>query len=250
MKLMVLKLTALILLASGTMVAGASAVLQLIIRHQGGTNPTMEKFCLWPDNGDITAMRVDDGPAWQIANGLTPPQQALYIQTGGIGPYCGGSGLTQRQIDDINGSGFLASVRARIIDGPAWDAAGKVSAFISVAGFGPRRWDIGLASDGQGNTLVVLPSDVSEINYTYFSYTPFNNPPLLLTGTNYHLYQLSYSPITQTASLFVDSVQQVTGYQGATVDGGTVNSNYGLAFGSVNTGTARFAASELNSGQF
>jgi YVTN family beta-propeller protein len=155
-----------------------------------------------------------------------------------------------QQISDINSRGFLISLKARIVAGPTYDGAGtqKVSAIVAVAGFHPsRRFDIALASDGQGNTLVILPSVISASGGG-FSYTPFGSP-VLVTGTDYHLYQLSYEPMTQTAALFVDGVKVVTGYPGSQITSGVTANNFGLAFGSLDDATANFALAELDSGQ-
>ena len=226
----------------------------VIIYHQGDTDPATENFGLWPFNGEMaTAPLADDNgqAAWQIANSGSSDQQALYSQKGGTGPfYPDGSGLTQQQIDDINGRGFIMSLRARIVQGPTYDRNGtqEVSAFVSVAGFHEfLRFDIALASDGQGNTLVILPSTIT-FNGAFFSYTPFGSP-LLLTGMDYHLYQLSYDPVTETAGLFVDGVLQVTGYPGSRISGGATANNFGLAFGSLNNATANFALAGLDSDQ-
>jgi YVTN family beta-propeller protein len=142
------------------------------------------------------------------------------------------------------------SFRARIVAGPTYDGAGtqKVSAIVAVAGFLPsRRFDIALASDGRGNTLVILPSVISASGGA-FSYTPFGSP-VLVQATDYHLYQLSYDPMTQTAALFVDGVKVVTGYPGSQITGGVTANNFGLVFGSIDDATANFALAELDSGQ-
>jgi hypothetical protein len=244
---MVFGLMALALLSSGPSQAQAD----VIILHQADTDPTTENFGLWPYNGGITTMPVA-GEAWQITNTGSSYQQALYSQKGGTGPfYPGGSGLTPQQINDINANGFIMSLQARIIQGPTYDLNGtqKASAAVGVAGFRDnKRFDIGLGSDGQGNTLVILPSLLDFHGGTFFSYTPFGSP-LLVPGTDYHLYQLSYDPTTVTAALFVDGVQQVTGYPGAAASGGATELNFGLFFGSFDNATANFALAELDSGQ-
>jgi hypothetical protein len=226
----------------------------VIISHQGDTDPTTENFGLWPFNGGIAtaALANDNGlAAWQIANTSSSDQQAYYNQLGGTGPFDpGGSGLTQQQANAINANGFVMSLRARIVQGPTYDPNGtqKVSTDITVAGFNGSRYDIGLGSDGNGNTLVVLPTAVTFNRGTFFSFTPFGSP-LLVPGNGYHLYQLSYNPGTGTAALFVDGVLRVTGYGGTGVNGGATANNYGLAFGSTDGATSNFNLAELDSGQ-
>jgi hypothetical protein len=141
------------------------------------------------------------------------------------------------------------SLRARIVQGPTYDPSGtqKISTDIAVAGFNGSRFDIGLGSDGHGNTLVVLPKSIS-FDGDVFSFAPFGSP-LLISGADYHLYQLSYNPGTGTASLFVDGVEKETGYVGSTVTGGASANNFGLTFGSTDNATSNFALAELQSGQ-
>ena len=226
---------------------------EVIIRHQADTDPTTENFGRWPYNGGITARPVvdDDGSAaWQIANTGSSDQQAAYSQLGGTGPYYpDGSGLTQQEIDRINARGFLMSLEARIIQGPTYDPNGtqEISGAVGIAGFsGASRFDIALASDGQGNTLVILPSDINFHDGSFFSYTPFGSP-LLIPGTDYHRYQLSYDRATRTADLFVDGVLQVTDYPGSAVQGGATANNFGLGFGSFDGATVNFTFAELRS---
>ncbi len=223
--------------------AGVEAQAATISGHLGDNDPTTEGFDLWPWNGGITtaALPNDNGwTAWQIQNTGTP-QQAVYYQSGG---------LTSAHIDEIQTNGFTLSLRARVIDGPTYDPTGtqQVSAAIAVAGFSNVRFDIGLGSDGLGNTLVILPSDIIEVGGSTFSYTSFGSP-LLVSGNDYHLYQLSYDPTTMEASFFLDGILRWTGYAGATVSGGSVADNFGLAIGALNNATANFALAELKSGQ-
>jgi hypothetical protein len=197
-----------------------------------------------------TAALVNDNgwAAWQIAN-IGSPQQAIYSQKGGTGPYYPeGSGLTQAHIDDILANGFILSLRARIVQGPTYDVDGtqQPSAAVAVAGFSGFRFEIALGSDGLGNTLVVLPSAVNQVG-SIFSYEPFGSP-LVVSGTDYHLYQLSYDPVSIEASLFIDGVLQATGYGGAGVSGGAVANNFGLELGALNLATANFALAKLESG--
>jgi hypothetical protein len=225
----------------------------LIISHQGNTDPTTENFGLWPFNGGITTSPLANDlglAAWQIANPGSTNQQAFYNQLGGTGHIDpGGSGLTQAEIDAINSYGFTMSLQARIIQGPTYNPGGNglFSVDITVAGFNGHRYDIELVSDGNGNTLVILPS-LTSFDGTHFTSTPFGTP-LLITGNGYHLYQLTYDPTTGQAALFVDGVESVSDYLGTAVSGGATSNNYGLAFGVVDDATGNFALASLSSGQ-
>lgn len=224
-----------------------------IAAHAGDTSPTTENFGLWPFNGSISvaALPHDHGhAAWQIANSGSTNEQAYYNLLGGTGGYdSGGSGLTAPQIKSINKHGFTVSLRARLVQGPIYISGGTnlFSIGATVAGFNDMRYDIDLGSDGNGNTLVILPT-LTSFNNVVFTATPFG-APLLIEGTGYHLYQLSFDPTTQLATLYVDGAEQVVGYPGSSVSGGATANNYGLAFGSVNDATGNFALVKLVSGQ-
>ena len=151
----------------------------------------------------------------------------------------------------MQADGFVLSVNARIVTGPTYQADGtqQPTSMVTVAG-AVGRFDLESGLDGTGNTQVVLPNAVTETGGgSGFSAADFQDTPLLVSGTGYHLYQLTYDPTTQTASLSVDGTLERTGYAGVTsVSGGTTNSNYGLVFGSLNYGTTNFAAVTITVG--
>ncbi len=222
-----------------------------ISQHVGSSDPLTEGFGFWPFNGGVaTAAIPNDGgvPACQIASTGGSPQ-AIYIQLGGTGPYLGSSGLTDAQIADIIANGFILSMRARVVSGPTYDVNGsqQVSAAIAVAGFSGVRFDISLGTDGLGNTVVLVPQTITFVG-GFFKNDPFGST-FLVPGNGYHLYQLSYDPISLTATLLIDGVVMTTGYAGSTVSGGVVANNFGLGFGAVNLATANFAMAKLESGQ-
>jgi len=229
--------------------AGPAAALTPIVTHSGGTDPLTEGFGFWPYNGAIAASSQPDGgnQVWQIQNSGNANLQAFYGQAGGIGPFLissGASGLTQAEIDAINANGFTMTLDARIVQGPTYSPGGTFTIDESVAGFNGNRYDIQLGSDGAGNTLVILPTFTSFNASANFTSTPFGTP-LLIAGTGYHQYQLSYDPVSGSATLYIDGVQRVTGYTGSAVAGGATQWNYGLVFGVANDGTGNFAGASL-----
>ncbi len=241
------------LLAGLAMLAlpGKAAV---IITHQGAADPTTENFGIWPFNGSssFAALANDQGrAAWQITNtGPAGNQQSFYNQLGGTGPFdTGGSGLTQAEVNAISAGGFTMSLQARIVQGPSYSAAtgNLFSIDETVAGFNGQRYDIALGGDGHGNTLVILPTLVS-FSGGVFSASAFGTP-LLVSGTGYHLYQLSFDAATGQASLYIDGTRDITGYTGSAVTGGATANNYGLAFGTANLATGNFAFAQLATGQ-
>jgi hypothetical protein len=227
----------------------------IVISAAGDTNPTTENFGLWPFNGGIAtaALPNDLGvAAWQIKSEGSSDEQAVYNQLGGTGPFdAGGSGLTQQETNEINAQGFVMSLDARVVSGPIFDPSGSglFSIVSTLTGISGRRFDIDLGLNASGNTVVDLANTVSFNGGSFFSSTPFGSP-VTISGNGYHLYQLSYDPLTATATLFVDGVEEISGYAGAAVSGGAVANNYGLAFGSVDDATGNFARVELDLGQF
>jgi hypothetical protein len=233
-----------------------------IATHQGSSNPLSEGFGYWPYNGNISSAPLADDmgmPAWEVLNGgPSGNEQAAYQQLGGNGPY--GGGLTAAQAADISAHGFVMSLRARVVSGPTYSSTSSpqylVSGGSSVAGFNGYRYDIALANDGSGNTLVILPTLVGFNGQ--FSYTPYQAPQspdcssgatYCVSGAGYHLYQLSYDPQSGTASLYVDGSEVLTGYAGSAVSGGATANNYGLVFAALNDAEINFNYVDLQSGE-
>lgn len=246
-----LNLTLVSIVLSMNLVLAGAVQADLIGQHAGSESPVNEGFGEWPFNGGLSAIALPDDAgeqAWQIAN-TSLTAQALYIQVGGVGPYLGGSGLTAAEIDDVKTDGFILTMRARVISGPVYDESGsqQISAFISVAGFSEFRFELGLGTDGSGNTIVVLAQSISP-DGGGFKHAPFGST-IFVTGNDYHTYQLSYDPTSLEADLRIDGVVRATGYPGSGVSGGAVSPNIGLFFGTVNLATANFAMAKLESGQ-
>jgi len=236
---------------SALVLIAASTSAQVISQYVASADPTTEGFGLWPFNGGTatTPLPNDQGVvAFQIQNTGVNNEQAYYEMIGGTGPYnAQGSGLTTVQASEISTQGFTLSLGARIVQGPALGSNGLFSVNATVAGFDGFRYDIDLGTDGNSNTTVVLPSQ------TTFSGGLFGGTstvaPLVLIGTVYHLYQLSYNPTSGTATLYIDGIARENGYGGSGVSGGATANNYGLAFGVVNNATGNFANVELAIGQ-
>jgi hypothetical protein len=238
-----------VLSALALMAASASA--QVIANYAANADPTTEGFGLWPYNGGIatTALSNDQGlAAFQIQNTGANNEQAYYEMLGGTGPYnAQGSGLTSSQASEISTQGFTLSLQARVVQGPASGSTDVFSVNATVAGFNGFRYDIDLGSDGSSNTVVVLPTQTA---YAGGQFTGTGGvAPLVLTGTGYHLYQLSYNPSSGMATLYVDGIARENGYAGSSVSSGATANNYGVAFGVANNATGNFADVQLAIGQ-
>src|SRR5208283_1885219 len=113
-------------------------------------------------------------------------------------------------------TGFTETLVARVDRNnglaPAWD--GQSSAVIGFATTGlefaplDRRFDITLAINSQGNTVVVLPTAVSLGPNDVVVATGLTDT---LTDSAYHTYQLYYNPATSSANLYIDGNLALSG---------------------------------------
>jgi len=146
--------------------------------------------------------------------------------------------LTSQQQADVANNGFVLTLVGRVIQGtaPAYTTVAPVT--IAGADFdtGVVRWEFDLGLDANGNTVVSLPTTVSVgpggvIEETGASYT------LTVAGNGYNTYQLIEAPDASTASLFVDGVEEFSGFTGETAfihDQGLVFSAYSGGQGNFN----------------
>jgi len=233
--------------------ATTTASAQVIAHYAANADPASEGFGLWPYNGTIStnALATDqDLAAFQIKNTGPSDEQAYYTMLGGSGPYGSngqGSGLTTAQISEISTQGFTLSLAARVVQGPVMDGNGFYSLNASVAGFDNYRYDIDLGTNVNGDTIVVLPTVTSFANGQFTATSTAAS--VVLSGNGYHLYQLSYNPTSNVATLYVDGIARDTGYLGSAVTSGATANNYGIVFGVANDATGNFADVQLAVGQ-
>jgi hypothetical protein len=127
-------------------------------------------------------------------------------------------------------------MEARVAFGPTYtpmDPFVIAGAHFDVPGTDPRRYDILLGIDTEGDTAVVLPDSIGGGG-------PFIAPGVSTTvpGIALHTYQLVLDPATKTADLFIDgsSLPTLEDYAGHTSFAGD-----GLYFGAASGGQGRFA---------
>jgi hypothetical protein len=209
----------------------------LIARHQGEADPTTESFSLWPFNGGISASPVanDMGrSAWSISSLSPGSQQAAYLHD-----------FTAADQTALLSQGFTVSLVARAVSGPVYASPTFEPIAAAIVGFfnsgGPDlRYDLELGLDAQGNTVAILANSIG-VNGD----GSFNVPgaSAVVSGNGYHLYQLAFNPISQTADLFIDGVDRIQGYQGH-----ADNRFRGFYFGSLDLGTGNYNLAELDTG--
>jgi PEP-CTERM motif/Dockerin type I domain len=206
---------------------------QILASHQGQFDPMTEGFGYTDSFGPAATGPVTDDlglgiSAWDIAS------QSAHAQAG----YEVHFNATQNAA--IAARGDMMTLDARVVSGPLNSPTANFYPSGGAAfDFGTaRRYDIQLGLNSNGDTVVVLPSDLlGGSNY----YTPGMSYTLAGSGSSYHLYQLVYDPTTQSASLFVDGIDRLNRYTGQTdfYDGG------GTGFATVNDGQLNVTSFEF-----
>ena len=78
---------------------------------------------------------------------------------------------------------------------------------------GGPRFDIDLAINSNGDTVVFLPTTIGFGPDGGITATGLTDT---LTGSGYHTYQLYYNPATSSANLYIDGHLALSGYTGET----------------------------------
>jgi hypothetical protein len=184
---------------------------EILSAHTGTTNPLLENFATTYTTGPGTVGPVanDQGyPAWEITS------NALNAQV----QYNDSRPLSTIQQAEIASTGFTETLVARVAlnIAPAWNPSSPtILASTSVGALSPagNRFDIDLAINSKGNTVVILP--------TAYSFGPGDvvqatGQTVTLTDSAYHKYQLYYNPSTSSANLYIDGNLALSGYTGET----------------------------------
>ena len=130
--------------------------------------------------------------------------------------------VTSEQATSFLTSGWKLSVRVRVVEAP--DTLD--SAVASWMQLGSRQWLMDFGSEDNGDQTVLAGSTSS----TYSS---------VGAGNVYHLYEMIYDPVDQSADIFVDGVERISGYTGVESQPGNIigwgsGSSYGIGSGNWN----------------
>jgi hypothetical protein len=199
-----------------------------IASHQGATDPLTEGFTfIQMDGVGIPGQVFNDMgfDAWTLVGSSFFTQ--TWYQTGA---------LTPAQKAALQAEGWTASLRARVTEGaPALNVA------FANLDTGTRRFDINLGLNPLGDTFVRLNTAVPGLG------VPIPGPTFTLTGSGstYHLFQLVYDPVSQSADLFVDGVERISDYLGHTDFVEDRGFYWGVALGAH----GRFNLARLETGQ-
>lgn len=200
-----------------------SAEASFTFLHNGSTNPASEGC-----DGNAGPLANDEGyPAWSTSGGVTYTCQ-----------YYPGA-LTSGQQADISSLGFVLTVRARALPGtsPVYAPFPEPGVFVWT---GSQLFAITLALDGNGNTIVILPTSQLQPSYHYWEE---QGPTTTIADTNYHVYQLVYNSTDQSANLFIDGVSTILSYGGfpPSSDGcGGCSIVFNMIWGGINGGQSDF----------
>jgi hypothetical protein len=218
--------------------AGTSRAGSVYALHRGANDPTTEGFTYIDDFGPASTGPVfnDMGyNAWAISSASSTTQVAYEVA------------FTSAQNSALAAQGFTMSLFASVPNGTMNPINGNFYPTIDdVVDFGSgRRFDLAIGLNANGNPVATLVS-------SYFGgtggagsfYTSGPSYTLTGSGSTYHLYELVYNAATQTADLYIDGVDRISGYTGQTqfYDSG------GTSFGADNGGQSNNNLFELQVG--
>ncbi len=207
--------------------APQATIAAFLFEHVGATDPLTEGFPNQGGSGMSGPVFNDQGhDAWSISAFASGSSQHFYT-TGA---------LTPGQLNDITNHGFTMTIESRALQGTASSYPNTVVG-AAVVGLGPRRYDILLGVDANGDTVVVLPTTVALVGNMWTA--PGASFTLVGSGSTYHTFELSYDPGTQLADLSVDGISRLTDYPGHTTNVTDVFLFVALSGGQVNYSLAR-----------
>jgi hypothetical protein len=209
----------------------------LSITHAGAVDPTAEGFTVEACCGQSTSGSIlnDLGHgAWSITGQARSYQFGYYSGT-----------LSPEQKVDIGSQGFILTLEARASQGLAltYDSGSHTTVGGAAVDMGTLRFEIGLGVDGNGDTVVVLPTSIDPFGPDGSIRTPGPSYTLTGSGSSYHTYQLVFNPEARSADLFVDGTERIRGYTGDP----SFLDNKGLKFGAFSGGQINFAQVQLTS---
>lgn len=233
----------------------ATAQAATLAHHVGNTDPESEGFfadlAIYGPPSSAFPLADDLGlPAWAI-QGSTPSSQGGY-----------GKAFSEQQETDAINNGFTLTFVARPVTHlyPT-ESLSYLSEYpdmlLGVGGvslhLAGRRFDVALGIDASGELVVGLADEIHHVsNLTTDDGVVIAPDEWLLVGVGqrlstgldagYHTYSLVYDPSSQLASLWIDGVERLSGYEGTT---DFVSPTPHLVFGAINGGQVNFSLVDL-----
>lgn len=195
------------------------------VSHQGTNNPIAEGFTASLNASTVTGPLDDGGvPAWMIKTTIQSAQSVYFSPV-----------FTDAQKAEIS-QGFELTMTARALRG----SAGTIPTVVGgmAIDVGSRRFDLYLGLNTSGDTVAILSSGLVA---NPLRVTQGQSFALTGSGSSYHTYKLVYDGASQQASLLIDGVERLSGYEGQ-----TQFTNGGLfAFGAHSGGQLNVESVEL-----
>ena len=178
---------------------GTSQAFVTVFDHSGNTDPLTEG---WSGNGGgPVANDAGSGfDAWVIDDDSTTGSSAGYFQV-----------PLDSQISQASSLGWRLSARIRLVDIPDMPGGSPALIYRDDA----KTWQIHFGTEADGDPkLDLVTAVVGTLPTGFTSFT------LQGGGSGYHLYELVFDPVLGSADLFIDGVEQVSNYVGATFGSG------------------------------
>lgn len=210
-------------LALGLLFGAATAQAQILVQHQGATDPVGSEGWILAESGfGATAGPIDDSgtPAWFTDDNSTADGSiAIYEYH-----------LTNDQLAEAQNGGWRVAARLRVVEGPA---NGQGSTFF------------GFSHESTG-FLVLLGRQADGDPVLYPFQSGFSGPSYALegAGSGYHTFSLVYDATAGSADLFADGLELASDYSGYPITGGGYVS-WGAASGGL-TGQGNFNLVEFS----
>ena len=168
---------------------------EVVVQHVGNTDPGSECWRQFGAGTGVTQGPVsDDGgvDAWLVDDNSTQAGSLLARE----------HELTVEQVQDATTIGWTLLVCLRIVELPdPLEGIPSSSPAISYRN-GARAWDMHFGSDDAGAPAVKLVTAGG------------NGIVITLADSGYHLFELTYDPVADSASLSIDGDLRATGYGG------------------------------------
>ena len=170
----------------------------MLLKHEGDANPITEGWA-YSDDLVFKAESISDDmgfDAWSV-KGL-----GVYKRTPTVG-----------QMAQARTTGWKLSARLRVTEALAW--GGVALSY----GDGTNRWVLDFVLDDQDDPVVTAVTDPYHWNIGH---------EYAVEGAGYHLYEVIYDAVSETADVLVDGVPRITGWLG---DGYTLTKTCGWSAG-------------------
>jgi len=170
-----------------------------LIEHLGANDPALEGWSTVGGGANVLTGPVlnDLGlgiDAWSVDDGTTAVNSVRFYDFTPSGS----------QVADADTHGWCRIVRLRVGDTPETPDRAIFTDYSSES----TRWRMEFGSDRQGDPIVLLQTGLNGVDDEGTLFT------LSGGGDGYHTYELRYDPLLDSADLYIDGTERVSGYAG------------------------------------